>query len=72
MVKREFPEQDKDKMNDEKWLRDRPDPQGRPASVQQLPPKTKTVNSDPDEERYGKTPSAPEARPKRAGPGPSD
>jgi len=64
---------EKDKKADhERFLRDRPDPQGRPASVQQLPPHTTPVKSDPDEERYGKTPPAPEARPKRAGPVPTD
>jgi hypothetical protein len=65
-------EENKEKRENEKFLRDRPDPQGRAASVQQTLPNTKPVHSDPDKERYGETPPAPEARPKRAGPGPSE
>ncbi|HKY63131.1 MAG TPA: hypothetical protein VJR29_06910 [bacterium] len=53
----------KEEAKNEKFLRGRPEPQGRPASVQQLPPRTRSVNSDPDEERYGNTPPAPESRP---------
>ena len=61
-------EKDKEKAKNEEFLRDRPDPQGRPASAQQLPPNTKPVRSDPDAQRYEETPPAPEARPNRAGP----
>jgi len=62
------PKEEKPNAKNERFLRDRPEPQGRPASVQQLPPKTKAVHPDPDIERYGNTPPSPRARPKGAGP----
>ncbi|HKX12297.1 MAG TPA: hypothetical protein VJP40_04020 [bacterium] len=66
------PKELKEIAKNQRFLRDRPEPQGRPASVQQLPQQTRPVNSDPDAERYDQTPPAPQAQPKRSGPGPSD
>ena len=63
---------EKEEIENERFLRERPEPQGRPASAQQLPSKTRPVSSDPDEERYAKIPPSSEARPKGTGHGPSD